>query len=129
MLGPGLREAVDAFCKALRDGDAAAFLRAFAQDRPWHIINTHFEGQPAAAVSYDRLAEGLGKKDDLHAALFGNRPDRTLRAFVSGNYAAPWQAIGPYQFVPQGLTSGKVWMAWRKQGERWFVDTIAAPLP
>lgn len=120
---------MDAFSAALLAGDSAAFLHAFSPHGTWQIINTNYEGQPSAPLSYERLARALADKDDLYVALFGERPERNLRWYVSGEYQAPWEDLGPMQFVPHGLKTGRVWIAWRPEGEHWYVDTIAAPLP
>lgn len=113
---------------ALRDRDTGAVLRAFSQTQTWSALNTKAEGQPLSSVSYERLAQALESEGELRDTLLG-QGETSLRTYVSGpELGAPWQALGEVQFAPAGVPKGRVWIAWRREGERWVVDTIAWPM-
>ncbi len=132
--GPGaappareLTDAMAAFARALRDSDRAAILRAFSKAALWNAINTKSETMTPSRVSYEKLSDALNTEGLLRASLVGDG-DSSLRTYVSGAYAKDWTPLNQYQFAPAGVAQGSVWIAWRPEGDRWVVDTIAWPI-
>ena len=97
------------------------------QDQPFLDVNGSRDGDPGKPVAYQKLARELANKRGLYGALFGEeRPDQ-LRRYVVGEYQSPWAAASEVRFVPRGVPEPRVWIRWRRSGERWVVDAIARP--
>ena len=122
-----LIEAMAAFARALRDTDRDAILRAFSQVALWNAINTKSERMTPSRVSYEKLSDALNTEGPLRASLIGDG-ESSLRTYVTGTYAKDWTSLNQYQFAPVGVAQGSVWIAWRPEGDRWVVDTIAWPI-
>lgn len=118
---------MDSLTAALARGDTAAFLGACSRSTPLHILDTRAEGQPDAQVTYAELVDSLNTQGVMYEKLFGTG-DKSLRTYAAAPRSVSWNALGPYQFAPAGVAVGRVWIAWRPEGARWVVDTIAWPL-
>jgi hypothetical protein len=127
---PPARELTDAmasFARALRESDREAFLRSFSQGALWNAINTKSQTMTPSRVSYEKLSDALNTEGLLRASLMGDG-ESSLRTYVTGAYAKDWTPLNQYQFAPAGVSHGSVWIAWRPEGDRWVVDTIAWPI-
>lgn len=122
-----LIEAMGSFARALRDSDRDAILRAFSQVALWNAINTKSAAMVPSRVSYEKLSDALNTEGTLRASLVGEG-ESSLRTYVTGKYAKDWTPLNQYQFAPAGVSQGSVWIAWRPEGGRWVVDTIAWPI-
>jgi hypothetical protein len=121
-------QAMRELTSALREGDVQGVLRAFSQTAPWSALNTKAESQPISRVSYERLVQAIESEGELRDTLLG-QGETSLRSYVSGPlHGAAWTALSDVQFAPDGVPKGRVWIAWRREGERWVVDTIAWPM-
>jgi hypothetical protein len=122
-----LNDAMESFVRALRDSDNDRILQAFSQFTVWNALNTKSEMQSTSRVSYEKLSEALKSEGELHDSFLGDR-DTSLRSYVTGKHNQDWEALNPYQFAPPGVAQGSVWIAWRQEGGRWVVDTLAWPM-
>jgi hypothetical protein len=122
-----VNDAMESFTRALRDSDTDRILQSFSQFTPWNALNTKSEMQSTSRVSYEKLSEALKSAGELHDSFLGDR-DTSLRSYVTGKHNQDWDAVSPYQFAPPGVAQGSVWIAWRQEGGRWVVDTLAWPM-
>ena len=113
--------------RAVREEDTACFLDKFPGAGTWTILSTHAVVPADLRMTRAELAHELEAKGQMHSFMFGPRP-WALRAFTVAPHDKPWQPVTDVQFGPPGVRRGEVLVAWRQEGAKWVVDSIAWPI-
>ncbi len=114
--------------KALEDRDVDAFLRFFSQRKPWEFLGTIGDPSEVDEVKFDNLAKDLRSKAGWYETLFDGGNFDCFRDHVSQTGGRKWTRVSEWKYVPpDGYGGGKVFVSWRREGDRWVVDKIGEP--
>jgi hypothetical protein len=121
--------AMEGFARAVERRDAGAVLQYFSK-KGFRYLETIEKPRQVRRVTYAELAQDLiagPSGSGWYAALLSDEDESFALATASAN-GRPWREVSNHKFVlPDDEADSTLYVIWRREGERWFVDTLAVP--
>jgi hypothetical protein len=119
------------FLAALRKKDVSSLLDCFSRTRPFYVVTTGYPKKRRARFTYEELKRGLKPDGEFTSFMFGDDNLDSFRDYAVG-YRGPWVAVSPNRFAPPEYAKSRkadwITVSWTKDGARFMVDEIAAPI-
>jgi hypothetical protein len=122
---------MERFLAAVRKKDVSSLLDCFSRTRPFYVVTTGYSKKRRARFTYEQLKRGLKPDGDFTGFMFGDDNLDSFRDYAVG-YPDPWVAVSPNRFAPSDYAKSRkadwITVSWTKNGTRFVVDEIAAPM-
>jgi hypothetical protein len=122
--------AMQAFITAMVQKNAAGILAAFSRQSPWHYqpyeIGT-LRARKAVSVSPGQMARDFRQRRNWYDFFTAEPNGYTFRVnFMRSNR---WRKRGSDTFVAPDSDTGKTYIKWRREGNRWVIAEIGEVTP
>ncbi|MDB4986192.1 MAG: hypothetical protein JWN04_1370 [Myxococcaceae bacterium] len=120
-------EAMRFFLAAMHTKNAESLLLCFSRKHPFYLTGTSSTPFGRASFKYTELERGLRPGGDFVDVVFGADGDDSFRDYVEQAPSVEWKRRDAVTFVPPESGKTPVFVRWRQEGKRYFVEEIAFP--
>ncbi|MFZ2087891.1 MAG: hypothetical protein WAU47_04895 [Desulfobaccales bacterium] len=129
-LAQDVNAAMQSFVQAMKSKNVSGILASFSQMTPWkyqpYEIGTG-KALKTAVVTPKQMLSDFGKKRGWHDFFLAEPNGYTFRLNFMEN--KPWKKRGADTFVAPDSESGKTFVTWRLEGQKWVIAAIGETTP
>lgn len=118
------------YMRSIRSGDVTLFLRFLSTENNWRFVSYRAGTSnivSTTSFSYQQTADMLAQRGGLYSALFDGTPSYRYRDRLAAHPLSVWHRIDNGYRLPD--SEGISFVRWKREGDRWVIDSIGDDSP
>jgi len=118
------------YMRAIRSGDVHVFLRFLSPENNWRFVSYRAGTSnivSTTSFSYEETSEQLNQRGGLYSALFDGTDRYRYSERLARHPLSSWRRTDTTYRLPD--SEGISFVHWKRDGERWVIDSIGDDSP